>query len=150
MLHDQTRLSLDGTTDVTIRRRFSHPPAKIWRALTDPALIRQWLSPDLMDCRIDARPGGSFHYAWPEFFFSGPVLDAEPPRHMVHVEHFNGDMTQGPTVTTTLTPDGAGTRMTVVMRYRDAAARATAIEQGFTDGIVEVYGRIEGLTFSTG
>jgi uncharacterized protein YndB with AHSA1/START domain len=148
MLHDQAQLSLDGETDVTIRRRFSHSPAKVWRALTDPAVIRQWLSPDLTECRIDARPGGSFHYAWPEFFFSGPVLEAEAPHHMVHVEHFNGDVTQGPTVTTTLAPDGTGTRMTVVMRYRDAAARANAIEQGFTDGIDTVYGRIEGLTIA--
>jgi uncharacterized protein YndB with AHSA1/START domain len=142
-----TQLTLDGDTDVVIHRRFSHPPAKVWRALTEPHLIRQWLSPDLIDCRMDARPGGSFHYAWPEFFFSGPILEADPATRMVHVEHFNGDTTKGPTVTTTLTPDGTGTSMTIVMRYPDAAARATAIEQGFTDGIADVYGRIEDLAF---
>ena len=141
------QLALDGDTDVVIRRRFSHPPEKVWRALTEPALIRQWLSPDLFDCRIDARPGGSFRYDWPEFSFSGPILEARAPHHMVHVEHFNGDTTQGPTVTTTLAADGSGTRMTVVMRYKDAAARATAIEQGFTDGIAEVYGQIEQVSF---
>ena len=139
----EAQLVLDGDTDVVIRRSFSHPPARVWRALTEPALIRQWLSPDLTDCQIDARPGGSFRYDWPQFFFSGPILEAEAPHRMVHVEHFNGDTTQGPTVTTTLTPEGTGTRMTVVMRYRDANARARAIEQGFTDGITEVYGRIE-------
>lgn len=37
--------------------------------------------------------------------------------------------------------------MTVVMRYQDTAARATAIEQGFTDGIDQVYARIEELPF---
>lgn len=142
------QLILDGDTDVVIRRRFSHPPAKVWRALTEPALIRHWLSPDLTEARIDARPGGSFRYDWPQFFFSGPILEADPPHRMVHVEHFNGDTTDGPTVTTTLVPDESGTRMTVVMRYRDAAARATAIEQGFTDGIADVYARIEGLALS--
>lgn len=142
-----TQLSLDGDTDVVIRRRFSHPPAKVWRALTEPALIRQWLSPDLTDCQMDARPGGSFRYDWPKFFFSGPILEADPPHRMVHVEHFNGDTAHGPTVTTTLAPDGQGTEMTVVMRYRDFQARATAIEQGFTDGIAEVYGRIDAVTF---
>lgn len=143
----QAQLTLDGETDVVIRRRFSHPPEKVWRTLTEPALIRQWLSPDLTDCRMDARPGGSFHYVWPEFFFSGPVLEARAPHHMVHVEHFNGDTSRGPTVTTTLAADGSGTHMTVAMRYQDAAARATAIEQGFTDGIAEVYGRIEQVRF---
>ena len=148
MTLDQAQLSLDGETDVVIRRSFRHPPAKVWRALTEPDLLRQWLSPDVTDCRIDARPGGSFCYLWPEFFFSGPILEADPPHRMVHVEHFNGDITQGPMVTTTLAPDGTGTRMTVVMRYRDAQARAAAIEQGFTDGIAEVYGRIEDLSFT--
>ena len=143
----EAQLVLDGDTDVVIRRSFSHPPARVWRALTEPALIRQWLSPDLTACQIDARPGGSFRYDWPQFFFSGPILEADAPHRMVHVEHFNGDTTQGPTVTTTLTPEGTGTRMTVVMRYRDATARALAIEQGFTDGITEVYGRIQNLTF---
>ena len=142
-----TQLALDGDTDLVIRRRFSHPPAQVWRALTEPALIRQWLSPDLTDCRMDARPGGSFRYDWPEFFFSGPVLDARAPHHMVLVEHFNGDTSHGPTVTTTLAPDGSGTRMTVVMRYSDAQARATAMEQGFTDGIDQVYGQIEQVSF---
>lgn len=142
-----TGLSLDGDTDVVIRRRFSHPPARVWRALTEPALIRQWLSPDLTTCRMDARPGGSFRYDWPDFFFSGPVLEVDPPHRMVHVEHFNGDTSKGPTVTTCLVAEGAGTLMTVVMRYPDAAARATAIEQGFTDGIDQVYGQIEGLGF---
>ena len=148
MTLNPAHLSLDGDTDVVIRRCFSHPPMKVWRALTEPALIRQWLSPDLTDCRIDARPGGSFRYDWPEFSFSGPILEADAPHHMVHVEHFNGDTTQGPTVTTTLAPDGHGTRMTVIMRYPDAQARATAIEQGFTDGIDTVYGWIEDLTFT--
>jgi uncharacterized protein YndB with AHSA1/START domain len=143
----EARLSLDGETDVTIRRRFSHPPAKVWRALTDPALVRQWLSPDLTGVTMDIRPGGSFRYDWPEFFFSGPELEVDPPHRMVNVEHFNGDTSMGPTVTATLAPDGFGTRMTVVMRYPDAAARATAIERGFTDGIDKVYGRIEDLTF---
>jgi uncharacterized protein YndB with AHSA1/START domain len=143
----QAQLTLDGDTDVTIRRSFSHPPARVWRALTEPALIRQWLSPDLTQALMDVRPGGSFRYDWPEFFFSGPILEADPPHCMVHIEHFNGDTTQGPTVTTTLDPDGSGTRMTVTLRYRDATARATAIEQGFTDGIAEVYGRIETLSF---
>ena len=141
----EAHLSLDGDTDVVIRRRFTHPPARVWRALTEPALIRQWLSPDLTGCQMDARPGGSFRYDWPDFYFSGPIFEADAPHRMVHVEHFKGDITEGPTVTTTLAEEAQGTRMTVVMRYRDTAARAAAIEQGFTDGIDKVYGRIEDL-----
>lgn len=35
---------------------------------------------------------------------------------MVHVEHFKGNTSRDATVTTTLSPDGDGTQMSVVMR----------------------------------
>lgn len=143
----QAQFIVEGETDIIVRRDFSHPPARVWRAMTDPKIIRQWLAPDhtMTGCEMDARPGGSFRYDWPDFYFSGPILEAEAPRHMVLVEHFNGDTSHGPTVTTSLVAKGSGTRMTVVMRYSDADARAAAVAQGFTDGLAEVYGRIEDL-----
>lgn len=143
----QLQLVLGGDTDVIVRRDFTHSPARIWRALTEPALIRQWMSSrdDMTRCEMDLRPGGSFHYEWPEFFFSGPILEVDAPRRMVHVEHFNGDTSSGPTITTDLAAHGIGTRMTMVMRYADAEARAAAIEAGFTDSFDEVFGRLEAL-----
>lgn len=138
---------MDGDTDILFRHHVSHPPATVWRALTEPALIRQWLAPDLTGCRMDARPGGSFRHDWPDYFFSAPVLAADPPHRMVHVEHFNGDTSRGPTVTSTLAPEASGTRMTVILRHPDAASRAEAIAQGFTDGLAMVYARIQDLPF---
>jgi uncharacterized protein YndB with AHSA1/START domain len=38
------QLVLDGETDICIRRDFTHPPARVWRGLTEPALIRQWMA----------------------------------------------------------------------------------------------------------
>ena len=141
------QLVLDGETDIIIRRDFTHPPARIWRALTEPHLIRQWMASrdDMTRCEMDLRPGGSFRYEWPEFFFSGPILAVDAPHHMVHVEHFNGDTSSGPTITTDLAQRGTGTRMTMVMRYTNAEARAAAIANGFTDSFDEVYGRLEAL-----
>lgn len=150
------QVALEGDTDVIVRRSFSHPPAKVWRALTEPDLIRQWMATSgypMTRCEIDPRAGGSFHYAWagPEgqgFFFSGPVLKADPPHHMTHVEHFNGDTVMAATITTDLVAEGTGTRMTMVMRYADAAARQMAVETGMTDGMAEVYARLEALPLS--
>lgn len=141
------QLVLDGETDIIIRRDFTHPPARAWRALTEPHLIRQWMSSkdDMTRCEVDLRPGGSFRYEWPEFFFSGPILAVDAPHHMVHVEHFNCDTSSGPTITTDLVARGTGTRMTMVMRYANAEERADAIEKGFTDGMEDVYGRLEAL-----
>jgi uncharacterized protein YndB with AHSA1/START domain len=133
-----------GETDYVVRRDFTHPPARVWRALTEPALIRQWIgSGDLIRCEMDLRPGGSFLYEWKAFYFSGPILAVDAPHHFTHVQHFNGDTTKGPTVMTDLVAHGSGTRMTVVMRYADSEARAAAIAEGFTHGVEEVYGGIE-------
>jgi uncharacterized protein YndB with AHSA1/START domain len=143
----ELKLELEGETDIIVRRDFSHPPARVWRALTEPALIRKWMgSKDSMTrCEMDVCPGGSFHWAWEEFFFSGPILAVDAPHHMTHVEHFNGDTTSGPTITTDLAARGSGTRMTLVMRYANHEERAAAIANGFTDSFDEVYGRVEAL-----
>lgn len=141
-------LVLDGETDVVMHRDFSHPLALVWRALTEPELIRKWMSSqdDMTCCEMDLRPGGSFRYEWPQFFFSGPILEVDAPHHMVHVEHFNGDTSSGPTITTDLAVHGTGTRSTMVMRYANAEAREAAIKAGFTDSFDEVFGRLEALT----
>lgn len=136
-----------GETDIILRRDFGHPPALVWRALTEPALIVQWLGP-MKTCRMDARVGGSFHYGFAEFAFDGAILTLDPPHRMTHQERFSGDPDYRVEVTTNLVPQGTGTRMTVAMRYADAAARAAAVAAGFTDGGEAVYGRIDGLQFA--
>ena len=93
---------------------------------------------------MDPRPGGSFLYEWAGFSFSGPILAVDAPHHMTHVEHFSGDPSYEVEITTDLVARGTGTRMTNVMRYSDSAARAVAIKNGFTDGMDEVYSRLEG------
>ena len=120
--------------------------------MTDPALIPMWMaSRDSMTrCEMDLRPGGSFYYEWDgsggrAFYFSGLILTVDAPHHMSHVEYFNGDTGSGTTVTTDLVVDGSGTRMTMVMRFASAEARAAAIDIGMTDGFDEVYDRLEAL-----
>ena len=151
---DQLQTVLDGDTDIRLRRDFAHPPAKVWRALTEPQLIRQWMAVEghpMTRCEYDPRPGGSFHFEWQgpdgtSFFFSGPVVEVREPHHITHIEHFNGDPAMAAHITTDLAPQGSGTRMTMVMRYDSAEARAAAIATGMTDGMDEVYARLDAMT----
>jgi uncharacterized protein YndB with AHSA1/START domain len=151
---DQLQTVLDGDTDIRLRRDFAHPPAKVWRALTEPHLIRQWMAVEghpMTRCEFDPRPGGSFHFEWQgpdgtSFFFSGPVVEVREPHHITHIEHFNGDPAMAAHITTDLAPQGSGTRMTMVMRYDSAEARAAAIATGMTDGMDEVYARLDAMT----
>ncbi|WP_196257793.1 SRPBCC family protein [Pelagibacterium limicola] len=148
----QLQVTQDGTTDIIVRRSFAHPPARVWRAMTDPALIPMWMaSKDAMTrCEIDLRPGGSFRYEFGSaFYFSGPILSVDAPHHMSFIEYFNGDTVSGTAVTTDLVAAGSGTRMTMVMRYASADARAAAIEVGMTDGFDEVYDKLEAVLSAT-
>lgn len=141
------QLALDGDTDVIIRRSFAHPPARVWRALTDPALIPQWMSSHdtMMRCQIDLRPGGSFRYDWEKFHFAGPILAVDAPHHLTQIEYFNGDTVTGSTTSIDLQAQGTGTRLTMVKRFASADARAQAIDIGMTDGFDEVFDRLDGL-----
>lgn len=152
----QLQVVQDGDTAIIVRRSFTHSPARVWRAMTDPALIPEWMaSTDTMTrCEMDLRPGGSFYYEWGDaeghsFYFSGPILAVDAPHHLSHVEYFNGDTASGTTVTTDLVANGTGTRMTMVMRYASAEARAAAIEIGMTDGLEDVYDKLEELLNAT-
>lgn len=147
----QLQIAEQGDCDIVVRRSFAHPPERVWRAMTDPSLIPRWMESldPMTNCQMDARPGGSFRYEWNSqeraFFFSGPVLHAEAPRHLEVIEYFNGDESSGTHVTTDLVPESGGTRMTIVMRWPSAEARAAAVKSGMTDGYGEVYDKLEAL-----
>ena len=46
---------------------YSHPPTRVWRALTDPAALSEWLQPeeDVVDYRVlEAVEHSSVSYSW--------------------------------------------------------------------------------------
>lgn len=53
------------TPALTIERVFDAPRAAVFRAWTDPALLKRWWAPagcSTPHCTVDLRPGGLFHY----------------------------------------------------------------------------------------
>ena len=105
-------------------------------------------------CEINPRAGGAFHYEWAgpdgnSFFFSGPVLAVD--RSAPHDGMWNTSTatpSSGATITTDLAARSTGTRMTMLMRYNSAETRAAAIATGMTDGMEEVYGKLDALAIT--
>jgi uncharacterized protein YndB with AHSA1/START domain len=102
----------------TIRadRFLHHPPAAVWRALTDPALLARWLMPG--DLRLEVGHTFLFHgMPMPQAGFGGTghseVLAFEPGRTLrLAWRAAAADPSElDSTVTFTLEPEGEGTRL---------------------------------------
>lgn len=89
------------TRSVTLEREFPYPPEKIWRALTQPHLIEQWL----MKSDFQAQLGQSFAFRGDWGSVSCKVLEIEPNRTLVYSWAANGLES---VVTWTLAPSARG------------------------------------------
>ncbi|HEX6929257.1 MAG TPA: SRPBCC domain-containing protein [Gammaproteobacteria bacterium] len=88
----------DASADVrsvTVEREFPHPPEKLWRALTQPHLIEEWLMKNdfkpevghgfnlrgewggVLDCKVLViEPNDTLSYSW-NFSHEDPAFDLE-------------------------------------------------------------------------
>jgi uncharacterized protein YndB with AHSA1/START domain len=148
-------LKTEGDRSVIVTRHFAAGPEAVYRAHTEPELIRQWLlGPDgwtMPVCINEARPNGRFRYEWSNakgggFHITGEYLELEPYSRIVHVERmFLPDPTPDNHVETRFEPDGAGTLMTMRMTLPDAETRAQMLSTGMERGMEASYVRLESL-----
>ena len=92
-----------------------HAPQKVWRALTDPALLSEWLLP-VVDLQLE--PGAEFtlrtqpYPGW-DGTVNCRILEIDAPRKLSYA-WVVGDMALDTVVTFTLTPTATGTRLSLV------------------------------------
>jgi uncharacterized protein YndB with AHSA1/START domain len=101
------------TEAISFEFDLQHPPTRVWRALTEPALLAEWLLPTV---NYKLERGAAF------LFKSQPVGDwdgivqcriaeVDPQRKLVY-DWGTGDLAT--VLTLTLTPTPSGTRLTLV------------------------------------
>jgi uncharacterized protein YndB with AHSA1/START domain len=131
------------TRTVIVEREFPYPPEKLWRALTQPHLIEEWLM------KTDFQPVVGHHFNlrgdW------GGVLDCEvlaiePNRTLSYTWNFAHDdpaYNLQSVVTFTLNPTDAGT----LLRMEQSGFRPDQKQArgGATYGWQEFYGKLEQL-----
>ena len=98
---------------VSLDLELHHPPEKVWRALTEPALLAEWLLP-VVDLRLE--PGAVFTFrtqAYPGWdgTVNCRVVEIEPQRKLAYTWSVPFLDT---VVTFTLTPIASGTRLSIV------------------------------------
>lgn len=100
---------------ITFEFDLKHPPEKVWRALTQPELLAEWLLPTI---GFKLEPGAQFKLQAPAFpdwdgIVNCKLLEIEPQRVLKYT-WVVGDMFIDTVVTFTLTPVATGTRLSLV------------------------------------
>jgi len=101
------------TESISFEFDLHHSPEKVWRALTDPALLAEWLLPAV---ELQLAPGAAFTFkTQPYPGWDGTVncrfLEIEPQRKLSYTWTVPFLDT---VVTFTLTPSALGTRLSLV------------------------------------
>jgi uncharacterized protein YndB with AHSA1/START domain len=92
------------TLSVVVERDIAHPPEKIWRALTQPHLIEEWL----MKSNFKPVVGHGFHFSAAWGGVDCKVLTVEPNKTLAY--RWDGLGLES-VVTWTLTPTSTGTHL---------------------------------------
>jgi uncharacterized protein YndB with AHSA1/START domain len=105
------------THTITMEYDLPHAPAKVWRALTDPKLVAQWL----MDTDMQLKVGSKFKFtmqpsAWWDGIVRSEMLEVVPNKKLVYSWGSSQGNTELATVVTwTLTPTpSGGTKLSLV------------------------------------
>ncbi|MEB2310864.1 MAG: SRPBCC family protein [Sorangiineae bacterium] len=123
-----------------LERVLAHPPAAVWRMLTEPSGLAKWLAPGT----IELKEGGAVHI---DFADSGRVIDSrvtecEPERLLVY-SWSSGQEPERP-MRWELAPAGEATRLTltVTLPADDDAAKSCA---GFDGHLEMLAAALEGI-----
>jgi len=130
------------TRSVIVEKEMPHPPEKIWRALTEGGLIRQWL----MDNEFQPVVGHRFQFrTTPSPHWNGvvesEVLVVEPRKKLSYTWTSGG---LDCVVLWTLTPTSGGTH--VRMEQSGIPADQEAAYRGATYGWQKFVGALEDVT----
>jgi len=158
---EKAQVTLPTEREVKVTRSFRAPRTLIYRAYTEPELVRRWLlGPpgwSMPVCEMDLRVGGRFNWRWrseengSEFGFSGAFREVQPAAKIVHTQAYDpgtvggGCPSDNAIVTVTFTENGGLTTVTTLIDFGSKATRDAAIETGMTDGMEQSYQQLDRL-----
>jgi uncharacterized protein YndB with AHSA1/START domain len=141
---------MNPETDLVLERQIAAPVERVWRAWTDPDLLKQWWAPRPWQTAVavvDLRPGGEFRFEMrgPEGEESnhvGAFLEVVPQRRIVWSTAILPGFRPAPltdfvpnfTAVIEFIPEGSGTRYRATAMHRDTEGRDLHASMGFHEG----------------
>jgi uncharacterized protein YndB with AHSA1/START domain len=161
MTVNKAQVTLPSDREVKVTRSFNAPQALVYRAYTEPELVRRWLlGPpgwSMPVCEMDVRVGGRFRWRWrsaengSEFGFAGTFREVQPLSRIVHTESYDPGTVGGgypgneAIVTVSFTEERGVTTVTSLIDFGSKAARDAAVATGMTDGMEQSYQLLDRL-----
>lgn len=136
-------VTLPSDNQIVIRREFDAPRHLVYRAYTEPDLVRRWWSADLgtvTSIEIDLRVGGTWRYvmiANPGFevAFHGEYREIVPNTRLVTTEVFEGMPDEEAVDTVSFTEVDGRTTLEILVEHGSKAARDAHINSGMEAGL---------------
>jgi uncharacterized protein YndB with AHSA1/START domain len=114
-------------------RKFDAAPGKVWRAITEPEMLKQWMAPDAAFktpvAEVDLRVGGRYRIvmkspAGEEHDVRGVYREVVPNKKLVYTWAWQGTPERESLVTVALRAAGGGTELTLTHeQFADEQAR---------------------------
>ena len=152
-------VSTPSDQEVLVKRSFDATADLVWRAYTEPALMRRWLTAmpgwSMPVCEMTTEVGGKYRWRWRdeangvEFGFTGEMLEVEPGSKIVHTQEYDpgtmgGSMGDGASVITVTFNEADGiTDVSTSIKFASKADRDAAVSTGMTDGMEMSYKQLD-------
>lgn len=150
-------VTLPEETQILITREFAAPRHLVYRAYTEPELIKRWWSGkrgEVTSAEVDLRVGGRWRYVMVandgyEVAFNGEFREIVTDERIVCTEAYEGMPDAEPAVdTVTLSEVDGRTTLTTLMELANRQDRDAVIESGMEGGMQEAMDRLEGVARS--
>lgn len=150
-------VTLPADDQMLIRREFAAPPALVWRALTEPELVKRWWAGQrgvVTSAEIDLRVGGAWRYVMSahdgafEVAFHGEYRELAPAERIVSTEVFEGAPDAASLNTTTLVEQDGHTVLETLVQHKSQENRDGHLNSGMEGGMNEAFDRLEDVAKS--